>query len=221
MKVCLIPARSGSKRIKNKNIKLFFGKPLIYYSINAAKKSKVFDKIYVSTDKKNIGNIAKKYGAEVPFIRPKKISKDSTIDAEVINHFTKYCKKNNINIKYFCYIYPTAPLLSKKIIKNTFKILKKNKCYRVFTICKFPSKIERALKKNKKNQIAFKNKKFARTRSQNLKDYYYDAGQLYWYNFKSKNRKTIGYQLKDLEAVDINNMNDFNLAKKIYISKIN
>ena len=71
MNIAIIPARIGSKRIKQKNIKIFKGKPLIYYSINAAKKSKVFDKILVSTDSEKIGEIARKYGADVPFLRPK------------------------------------------------------------------------------------------------------------------------------------------------------
>ena len=93
MNICLIPARIGSKRIKKKNIKRFYGKPLISYAIINAKKSNLFRKIVVSTDSKSIAKIAEKYGAEVPFYRPKKFSNDKATDKQVRKHFLNYCKK--------------------------------------------------------------------------------------------------------------------------------
>ena len=125
MNIAIIPARIGSKRIKQKNIKIFKGKPLIYYSINAAKKSKVFDKILVSTDSEKIGEIARKYGADVPFLRPKNLSDDYTGTKEVINHSINWCIKNKIDPKYICCIYPTAPFLNYKNLIKSFRIIKK------------------------------------------------------------------------------------------------
>ena len=107
MKICLIPARGGSKRIRNKNIKSFYGKPLISYSIDLAKKSKIFDGIYVTTDSQKIKRISIKYGAKVPFLRPKKISNDRATDKEVLDHFIEYCKKKIlILIIYVIFIPP-------------------------------------------------------------------------------------------------------------------
>ena len=111
MNICLIPARKGSKRIKNKNIKIFNGKPIIYYSIKAALNSRLFDKIIVSTDCNKIKKIAIKAGAEVPFLRPKILSGDKVIDREVIKHFLNFSKINKWKISLLCYLYPVNPLI--------------------------------------------------------------------------------------------------------------
>ena len=118
MRVCLIPAREGSKRLKNKNIKIFFGKPLIAYSISTAIKSNLFDEIYVSTDSIKIANIAKKYGAKIPFLRPKKFSNDYADDRGVINHYLKFANLNKMKIDSLCYLYPTSPLVKISTLKR-------------------------------------------------------------------------------------------------------
>ena len=146
---CLIPARKGSKRIKNKNIKNFFGKPLLYYVINTARKSGLFDKIIVSTDCFKIKKIAQKYGSEVPFIRPKKYSDDKSTDTQVVEHFLSFCKNKNLTVKYLCYVYPTNPLLSIKTLKNSFKLLKEKKAQKTLTVSAYEYPIQRALKKNR------------------------------------------------------------------------
>jgi len=120
--ICIIPARGGSKRIKNKNIKIFFGKPLIYYSIKAPVKSNLFDKVVVSTDSKKIANMAIKYGAEVPFLRSKKLSSDKATTDLVLLDAINLLKSKNYKI-HAC-IYPTAPLIKEidliKAHKNFF-----------------------------------------------------------------------------------------------------
>ena len=127
MNIAIIPARSKSKRIKNKNIKLFFGKPIIFYSIDLALKSKIFDKVIVSTDSKKIKKIAEKYGAEVPFIRPKNLSNDFVGTPTVVKHAVNWCKKKGLSIKNICCIYPTTPLLEKKyLIEGLKKIRRSN-----------------------------------------------------------------------------------------------
>ena len=221
MNICLIPARSGSKRIKNKNIKSFFGKPLIYYSIDIAKKSKLFDKIIVSTNSKKISKISLKYGAETPFLRPKNFSNDYATDYDVISHFLSYCQKNKIKISKLCYIYPTNPLLNIGILKQCLSELNKKKCQRVITIGKFPHPIQRALKKNKNGNIEYLNKYFANSRSQDLENYFFDAAKCYWFNFKrikkfKKKLTTRAVEINRELVCDVDNMQDFNFLKKLY-----
>ena len=122
MKIAIIPARAGSIRIKNKNIKLFNGKPAIAWSILAAKKTNLFDRIIVSTDSNKITQIAKKYGAEVPFIRKKILAKNSVTTIKVIKDAIKNIKSKEAKI---CCIYPCAPLIKSKDISNSYKKLKK------------------------------------------------------------------------------------------------
>jgi CMP-N-acetylneuraminic acid synthetase len=123
--ICIIPARGGSKRIKNKNIIDFFGKPLISYSINVAIQSKLFDKIIVSTDSPKISNISKKYGAEVPFLRSKKLSNDFTGTNDVLIDTVKRIAA--YDAKYVFCIYPTAPLITVDDLKKAFYRIKKKK----------------------------------------------------------------------------------------------
>lgn len=223
MKVCLIPARGGSKRIKNKNIKNFFGKPLISRSILVAKKSKLFDKIFVSTDSQKIANIAKKSGALIPFLRPKKISGDYASDLDVLHHFLNYTKKEKIKISYLCYLYPALPLLKVTTLKKCYNLITKSKYTKLMTICRYRNPIQQALKKNKKGEISFAKNKFKFYRSEDLASFYYDAGQGYWYDIKkylkikNKNKiKIVSVELKRHEFQDINTMEDFRLAEKLF-----
>ena len=223
MKICLIPARSGSKRIKNKNIKKFLGKPLINWSIQKARKSKLFNEIIVSTDSKKIANIAKKLGASVPFLRPKKLSSDYAVDRDVLHHYLDYIRKNNIKVNLLCYLYPTVPLLKISTLKKCYNLIKKSKYSKVMTVCKFNSPIERAFKKNHRGEVNIREKKFIFHRSQNLNDYYYDAGHCYWYNVdkyqKVRNKKyikTLSVELDRFEVQDINTKKDFMNAEKLF-----
>ena len=123
--IALIPARSGSERIKNKNILNFFGHPLLAYSIKSAIKSKIFDKVLLSTDSQKYANIAKKYGAEVPFLRPKKISKSTSNDFEWISYTLKKLEKNNEKFTHFFILRPTNPLRSYLTIRKAWNLFKK------------------------------------------------------------------------------------------------
>ena len=119
--IAIIPARGGSKRIPRKNIKNFHGKPLIAYSIEVALKSGLFDKVVVSTDDEEIADIAQKYGATVPFLRPKELSDDFTGTGEVINHTIEYLNQNGEELDFICTIYATAPFLNEKYLIEGFK----------------------------------------------------------------------------------------------------
>ena len=178
MNLAIIPARIGSKRIKNKNIKNFEGKPIIYYSILAAKLSGIFDKVIVSTDSLKIASISKKYGADVPFLRSKELSKDNIGIIEVISKVLKKLKiKPNLSTKVCC-IYPTAPMLNKNFLIKGYKKLTQNYDY-VLSVKREDSRILRGFYINKKTIIPI-NKKTKDIRSQNLKNLYLDAGQFCW-----------------------------------------
>jgi pseudaminic acid cytidylyltransferase len=224
MNICLIPARKGSKRIKNKNIKNFNGKPIIYYSIKAALNSKLFDKIVVSTDSEKIKKIAIKFGAEVPFIRPKNISDDFAIDFDVINHYLQFCKKQKISINNLCYLYPVNPLIKISTLKRCNKLLDSFNCQSVITVRKYAFPIEMALIKNSNGYIKLKNTKFKKKRSQDFNSSYEDAGQCYWYKVplikKFINLRTIPFELDKFEYLDVDSKKDFNNLKKIFNSKL-
>jgi len=219
MDVAIIPARAGSKRIKNKNIKLFNNKHLIYYSIKAAIKSNLFKRVIVSTDSKKISNIAKKYGAEVPFLRPKSLSDDYTSTQKVINHAIDQLKNKDL-IRNVCCIYATAPFIDYKDLIKANKILKKDKNTFVFTAAKFHSSAFRSFYFKKKKLVkAFP--KFMSSRSQDLKDTYFDVGQFYYANKKkwlkgdifSEKSKII--QIPYLKSYDLNNIEDWKVLNKI------
>ena len=156
MKIAIIPARKNSKRIKNKNIKMFVGKPIISYAIKCAKEANMFEKIIVSTDCKKIAKISKKYGAEVPFLRPKKISTDSAKTIDVIKHAINWLNKNKINPKYICCIYPTTPLLKPTDLKKSFLKLNEKKCDFIVPSVKYSHPIERSFEIKNNTIIIFK-----------------------------------------------------------------
>ncbi|MBD1145337.1 pseudaminic acid cytidylyltransferase [Pelagibacterales bacterium SAG-MED34] len=180
MNLCVIPARGGSKRIKKKNIKSFCGKPIIAWSIQQAIKSKCFDKIIVSTDDNNIAKLAISFGAEVPFLRPKKLSDDYTGTVSVISHAVKWQIKNDLKPTYVCCIYATAPFINISELKNGLKILKKSKFKYVFSATNYSYPIQRSfrIKKNKKIEMFYP--KNYKSRSQDLDVAFHDAGQFYW-----------------------------------------
>jgi len=183
MSIAIIPARGGSKRIKNKNLRNFFGKPLISYSILAAKKSKLFKRIIVSTDDKKIKKISEKYGAEVPFLRPKNISGDKTKAQDVFIHAIRYLEREKVKFNYVCGIYPTAPLLQIKDLIQGFKKVKKWNY--VFSACKHEKSVIRSFILNKNKKINFIKPNFINKNTQELPDSFYDAGQFYWADKKS------------------------------------
>jgi pseudaminic acid cytidylyltransferase len=180
MKIAIIPARGGSKRIPRKNIKLFHGKPLIAYSIEAAIKSQCFDKIIVSTDDDEIAKVALEYGAEVPFIRPAAISDDHATTMDVINHAIIWFKEHEFEVSHICCIYATAPFISSNAVKSGLTSLITGKFNYAFSATSFPFPIQRALKIQSDASTAMFQPEHANTRSQDLEEAYHDAGQFYW-----------------------------------------
>ena len=180
MNILIIPARKGSKRIPNKNIRLFRGKPMISWSIIAAKKANCFDKIIVSTDSEKIASIAEKEGAWIPFLRPEKLSDDYTTSKEVIIHCIHWLIKNKFNLKYVCCLYATAPFVKHIDLKKAFNLIKNQKVDRfIFSATNYPFPIQRAIKLNKNGISSMFHPENYKTRSQDLEDAYHDAGQFY------------------------------------------
>ncbi len=222
MKLAVIPARSGSKRIKNKNITKVYGKPIIYYVIKKLIKSKIFDKIIVSTDSEKIIKLSNKYGAETPFRRPKYLSGDKTRASSVIKHSINYFKRKNINFEYVCCIYPTSIFLDTSNISKGIKLLEKNKKKSfVITITQYKHPLERAFEYSKniiKPIYPYKIKE----RTQDLKKFYHDAAQFYLgrssafeNNLEPISKLSIPIILESSNVLDIDNYNDLEFLKKI------
>ena len=183
MNICIIPARGNSKRLPKKNIRLFHGKPMISWSIENAIKSNVFDKVIVSTDNKEIAKVAKSSGAEVPFIRPSYLSEDDVSTYPVIKHAIQYLINEGIELKTICCLYATAPFTTKEDLKKAFKVIKEqNNGIYVFAATKFPFPIQRAIKIDKRGFSSVKDICNIKKRSQDLEEYYHDAGQFYFAN---------------------------------------
>lgn len=180
--IAIIPARGGSKRIPKKNIKDFFGKPLIAYSIETALRSNLFEKVIVSTDDEEIASIAKKYGAEVPFLRPKELSDDFTGTGDVVNHVIEYLAIQGIKYKYICTIYATAPLLQAKYLIQGFEKLKNSNAKQAFSATSMPFPIQRTFKINNNERCEMFTPEHFYSRSQDLEEAFQDAGQFYWEN---------------------------------------
>lgn len=180
MRLAVIPARGGSKRIPRKNIKEFGGKPMIAWSIEAAKSSGCFDSIIVSTDDPEIAEIANKYGAETPFIRPKELSDDYTGTIPVIAHAVREQIRSGKKIETACCIYATAPFLTTTDLQQGHKLLIKNNCDYAFSVTKYSFPIQRAVKIGSDGRVKMFYPEHFNTRSQDLEEAYHDAGQFYW-----------------------------------------
>ena len=223
MRVAIIPARGGSKRILKKNIKNFCGKPIISRVINIAKKSKIFNKIIVSTDDKKIASISKKYKAEVPFVRPYSLANDKAATLDVIVHAIKWLISKGYRPTEVCCIYPTAPLTQIKDLKSSLKELKSGKWNYIFSATSFGYPIFRALKKNSKNNLKIVFSKKIHNRSQDLEETYHDAGQFYWGDAKTwlAKKKILSIKSKMIllprwRVQDIDTIDDWKKAEIIY-----
>jgi pseudaminic acid cytidylyltransferase len=178
--IAIIPARGGSKRIPRKNIKDFYGKPLIAYSIETALISKLFDKVIVTTDDEEIATIARAYGAEVPFIRPKELADDFSGTQDVIDHALAWLEDQGEYYNYVCTLYATAPLLQAKYLIEGYNALKDSSAIHAFSATSMPFPIQRTFKVNDKGRCEMFTPEHYMTRSQDLEEAYQDAGQFYW-----------------------------------------
>ncbi|RDU65105.1 pseudaminic acid cytidylyltransferase [Helicobacter sp. MIT 14-3879] len=218
MNIAVIPARGGSKRIPNKNIKDFCGKPIIAYSIETALQSDIFDRVIVSTDSIEIREVSLKFNAEVPSLRPSNISDDNSTTLDVISYEVSNLGLESNDI--VCCIYPTSPLLKIDFLKEAYFRLKEGSY--CFSACEFNSNPLRSFYiKNEK--LCLLNENFTSYRSQDLETFYYDAGQFYFgYASSFLNKKPIFSVdssvviLPQINVVDINTQEDWEIAEIKY-----
>lgn len=180
MNIAIIPARGGSKRIPRKNIKLFAGKPIIAYSIEAAKESNLFDKVIVSTDDQEIAEVSRQYGAEIPFLRPKELADDHTGTNAVVKHAITWAQGEHFPLKYACCIYATAPFVHAQLLRKGFEMLVNSDKEYAFSITSFPFPILRSLRLTTEGGVEPIWPENIPKRSQDLEEAYHDAGQFYW-----------------------------------------
>jgi len=220
--ICIIPARGGSKRIPRKNIKDFLGKPIIAYSIEVALSSKLFEEVMVSTDDDEIAEIAKKYGANVPFIRPAELADDYTPINEVINNTLQYYQDQGITFNYVCTIFATAPLINEKYLIGAYIKLKESDAINAFSVTSMTFPIQRTFRITKQNRCEMFWPENFYKRSQDLEEAYHDAGMFYWTKANQKSdhiyfeKDSIPIILPPNMVQDIDSLEDWRMAEIKY-----
>jgi len=224
-RLLIIPARAGSKRIKNKNIKIFFGKPMIHYPLKTAISSKIFDKIHVSTDSKKIKNVVAKVGNFVDFQRPKNLSNDKSSLISVLNYVLNKYESKGVKFDEIWSILPCSPLLRIEDLRACKKLINKfNKP--IIAVSPFSAPISWGFQL--RNKAIFKaNEKKIRDKKLSKVATYYDSGQIYCFpvNILKKNKfsfrnQIIAHKLPLERSVDIDTVDDWNLAKVLYKGKL-
>jgi pseudaminic acid cytidylyltransferase len=180
VKIAVIPARGGSKRIPRKNIRMFCGKPIIAYSISAAQQTGLFDQVVVSTDDEEIASVAREFGATTPFIRPKEIADDFTGTNAVVKHAVAWFNAQSNDVTHACCLYATAPLVQANFITQGYEALSRSDAAFAFSVTSYAFPIQRAVRITPDGRVDAIYPEHRMTRSQDLEHAYHDAGQFYW-----------------------------------------
>lgn len=180
MKIAVIPARGGSKRIPRKNIRMFCGKPIIAYSIEAALQTGLFDQVVVSTDDEEIASVAREFGAATPFVRPKEIADDFTGTNAVVKHAVAWFNAQSTDVTHACCVYATAPLVQSRFITEGHEALLREDAAFAFSVTSYAFPIQRAVRVTPEGRVDAIYPEHRMTRSQDLEHAYHDAGQFYW-----------------------------------------
>lgn len=220
--IAIITARGGSKRIPRKNIKPFLGKPIMTYSIEAALSSGLFDTVMVSTDDEEIAQIAKEYGAQVPFYRSERTSNDYAATADVVSEVLDEYAKCGIYYETACVIYPTAPFLTVDALKEAMGILLGGDADGVMPVVKFSFPPQRSVVM-RNGLLVPSDPESMKMRSQDLEPHYHDCGQFYCIRVASflKQRAmvmahTMPYLQDELTVQDIDTEEDWKIAELKY-----
>lgn len=182
MKLAVIPARGGSVRIPRKNIRLFCGKPMIAWTLDAARASGCFDDIIVSTDDAEIAEVARQHGARVPFLRPSALAENHASTLPVMQHAVEWIEQHGQVPVQVCCIYATAPFVRAGDIREGLRILNGNDCAYVFSVTRYAFPIQRAIRITETGRVEMFQSEYFDTRSQDLEEAFHDAGQFYWGN---------------------------------------
>jgi len=220
--IAIIPARGGSKRIPRKNIKPFHGKPLIAYSIETALNTGLFEKVIVTTDDEEIAEVAKNYGAKIPFLRPKELADDFTGTSAVVHHALQWLEERGETFDFACTVYATAPLLRPEYLIEGYEKLKNSSAVFSFSATSMPFPILRTFKITEDGRCEMFWPEHFTTRSQDLEEAYQDAGQFYWQNLHKTSdepmfgKDSIPILLPSYLVQDIDTLEDWKRAELMY-----
>jgi N-acylneuraminate cytidylyltransferase len=215
--LAIIPARGGSKRIPQKNIKPFLGKPIIAYSIEVALKSGLFSDVIVSTDDEKIAEISAEYGASIPFMRSQKNSDDFATLNDVFKEIKAFYEQRNSAFDTYCMILPTAPLITINFLREAFNHLIDSDLKSIRPVVEFNYPVQRAFRMID-NRVSFINPQYAHTRSQDLEKAFHDAGMFYFIknDCQMTDEPKGGFKIPPLYAQDIDDESDWKLAEFKY-----
>ena len=221
-RLAIITARGGSKRIPKKNIREFCGKPILAYSIEAALESGLFDHVMVSTDSEEIAEIARKYGAEVPFFRSETTSGDFATTNDVLAEVLEEYEKRGMHFDVACCIYPTAPFVTAEKLKTAVAQLESSDADTLIPVVSFSYPPQRAMVVENE-RLVFKYPEYLDSRSQDLQSHYHDVGQFYVFRtdrFVINKKLMVGdilpFIVSELEVQDIDNLTDWKIAEMKY-----
>jgi pseudaminic acid cytidylyltransferase len=222
MKVAVIPARGGSKRVPRKNVRSFSGVPMIARAVNVALQSKLFDHVLVSTDDDEIAAVALEAGAEVPFRRPANLSDDRTPTVPVIAHAVAQCRERSWDVSHACCIYPCTPLLDIGDLAGALEMALAEDADFVYPVTEYAHPIQRAMRRLPSGQMQFLQPEHELTRTQDLEKTYHDAGQFYWGKAsawlaqKRMHSGGLGYAIPHWRVADIDTEDDWQRAELLY-----
>jgi pseudaminic acid cytidylyltransferase len=223
MKIAIIPARGGSKRIPRKNIRQFAGKPMIAHAIETARASGLFEHVIVSTDDKEIAKIARDWGAETPFVRPVELSDDFTPTVPVVAHAIQSCEELiGGQVDHVCCIYPGVPFIEIGDLKESWALLNRSNTDYCFPIAEFPSNIQRAMRRGENGRMVSFYPQYELVRTQDLENAYHDAGQFYWGAKQAwltnprVHASGTGFPIPFWRVIDIDTEDDWTRAERMY-----
>jgi pseudaminic acid cytidylyltransferase len=222
MKIAVIPARGGSKRIPGKNIKDFCGRPMIGWAIENAQRSSLFDHVIVSTDDSEIAETAIQLGAEVPFFRPKDLADDFTPTVPVIAHATQACISEGWKVEHVCCIYPCAPLLQVTDLISALELLVSEGVNFTYPVTEYAHPVQRAMRQRPDGKMQFIDPDNAMGRTQDMEKTYHDTGQFYWGKSTAwlarGNMHTdgLGMRIPGWRVVDIDTEDDWRRAELLF-----
>ena len=221
MKIAIIPARGGSKRLPGKNIKLLGGKPLIAWTIEAAIRSNVFDHVFVSTDSEEIASVSRDYGAKVPFLRPAELSSDTATTNDVVTHLISWFEKEySQEASNIAILQPTSPFRNAEHIIEAFEEMKTKHAKAIVSVCELEHPIQFCNQLGLDGSMDGFIKKENNKRTQDLEPYYRLNGAIYIFDRKYVGRiselysmGTFAYVMSSKVSIDIDTENDFKLAE--------
>lgn len=222
MRIAIIPARSGSKRIPRKNIKDFSGRPMIAWAIGAAHDSGLFDHIIVSTDDEEIAKLSRNLGAETPFIRPADLADDCTPTVPVIAHAVSSCLELGWTTDYACCIYPCTPFLQTDDLTAALNLAQARDADFVYPVTEYAHPVQRAMRQLPDDSMQFLNPELELTRTQDLEKTYHDTGQFYWgkssawLEHKKMHTGGLGMPIPNWRVVDIDSEDDWKRAELLF-----